>query len=80
MFDGLDEVNYYREQIIDLINKIDDSFNYLFNMSLLNLTKEKLVELKEQYNNKKTELDTIFNTSIENMWLTDLNELNKRLK
>jgi DNA topoisomerase-2 len=62
------------------IIRIEESFNYLFNMSLLSLTNEKLVELKESYNNKKIEIDNITGISVENMWLTDLKDLKSKLR
>jgi len=69
------------EKMIELaISKVDDSFNYLLNMSLLSLSNEKLKELKETYNNKKIEIETLTNTSIKQLWLKDLNELYKKMK
>ena len=69
------------EKMIELgIVKMDDSFNYLLNMSLLSLSNEKLNELKEIYNQKKTEIETLTNTTIKQLWLKDLNDLYKKLK
>lgn len=62
------------------ISKMENSFNYLLNMSLLSLTNEKLLELKKIYADKKTEIDELTNTTIKQMWLKDLNELYKKLK
>jgi len=62
------------------IKKIDDNYNYLFNMSLLSLTKEKLLELKKLYNDKKIEINILNSTSIKNIWLSELNILFKKLK
>jgi len=59
--------------------KIDDSYDYLLNMSIYSLTKEKIIELKEQYEKKKVELEEIKNTEITKMWLSDLKELKKSL-
>lgn len=61
------------------IIKIDDSYNYLLNMSLLSLTNEKLKELKNIYDNKKSEIDILKTTSIEQMWLKELNILFKKI-
>ena len=69
------------EKMMELnIQKIDDSFNYLLNMSLLSLTKEKLIELKKYYTDKKTEIDILKNTSIKQIWLKELNILFKSFK
>lgn len=61
------------------IIKINDKYDYLLNMPMYNITKEyytklkeKLKELKEQYNNIK-------NISIEDMWINDLNILIKKI-
>ena len=61
------------------ISKMDDSFNYLLNMSLLSLTTEKLAELKKIYADKKSEIEELTKTSIKQLWLKDLNELYKKL-
>ena len=62
------------------ISKMDGNFNYLLNMSLLSLTKEKLLELKKIYTDKKTEIDNLIKTSIKQIWLKELNALYKKLK
>jgi len=68
------------EKMLELeLSKIEDSYNYLLNMSLLSLTNEKLLELKKIYNEKKIEIDTLTKISIEKMWLDDLNKLYKKL-
>lgn len=59
--------------------KIDDSFNYLLNLPIYSLTKEKMIELKELFNSKKLELDEIKNTDIDKLWLNDLKNLKKLL-
>jgi len=62
------------------IEKTENSYNYLLNMTLISLTTEKLSELKEQYTRKKEEIDILKTTSIEKLWLTDLGELYKKIK
>lgn len=57
---------------IDKIIKVQDSFDYLLNMSLISLTKERMEKLKEEIITLKEELTQIENTSIEQMWLYDL--------
>lgn len=61
------------------ISKIDNSYSYLLNMSLISLSYEKLIELKKLYTDKKTEIEELKKTSIKQMWLKDLNELYKKL-
>jgi len=69
------------EKMIELnISKMDGSFNYLLNMSLLSLTNEKLMELKKIYTDKKIEIDLLTKTSIKQIWLKDLNDLYEKLK
>ncbi len=69
------------EKMIELgIVKMDDSYSYLLNMSLLSLSNEKLAELKKTYNDKKIEIDLLTKTTIKQLWLSDLNDLYKKLK
>jgi DNA topoisomerase-2 len=60
--------------------KIDDSFNYLLNMSIYSLTTEKILELQENLNNKNIEINNVSVISPENMWINDLTELSKKIK
>ena len=68
----------------DLVNlnllKVNDSFAYLLNMSIISLTKEKLVELKEEFDKSKEKWKNLNDTTIENIWLSELDELKKKLK
>jgi len=65
-------------QIIKMkIDKWNDSYDYLLNLPLINLSKEKLLELKNQFEKKKEELEKITSTTIEKMWTDDLNNLKK---
>jgi len=69
------------ENMINLkIQKIDDSFNYLLNMSLLSLTQEKLIDLKEIFNKKKEEINILIKTTTKQIWLKELNNLFKAIK
>lgn len=69
------------EKMIEIgISKMDGSFNYLLNMSLISLTNEKLTELKKIYKDKKIEIDELTKTSIKQLWLKDLNNLYKKIK
>lgn len=62
---------------IQYINKQNDSYDYLLNMPMSSITKEKYMKLKETIKNLKAELDTIKSLTIEDMWKTDLTELAK---
>lgn len=57
------------------LDRIEDSYNYLVNMSLLSLTNEKLLELKISYDKKKEEIQTIIDTTPAQMWIVDLKKL-----
>jgi DNA topoisomerase II len=53
-------------------NKINDSYDYLLNMPIYSLTKEKIEELFEKSKAKKKELNEICSQKIQDMWLLDL--------
>jgi len=67
-------------QIIKMkIDKYNDSYDYLLNLPLINLSKEKLEELQTSKIEKTRELEKIKSTSIEKMWIEDLIVLKKML-
>ncbi len=51
------------------------SYDYLVGMPMWTLTQEKIDELESNYNEKKQELDTYKNKTIESLWLEELNIL-----
>jgi len=55
----------------------DISYNYLLSMPLYNLTSEKIDELKKQEEEKQTEYDTLNNMTPEQIWLKELDKLEK---
>jgi DNA topoisomerase-2 len=59
-------------------NNNKESYDYLLSMELYNLTFEKIEELKKQENEKQTEYNNLNKTTIENMWLNELNILEKK--
>jgi len=61
------------------IDKWNDSFDYLLNLPLIQLSKEKLEEIQNLFNKKKEEIENIKSTPIEKMWTDDLNDLKKLL-
>ena len=82
--DDLDLKNKKRsiieKSMLDLkLEKVDDSFDYLLNMNFLSLSNEKLHDLKNSYENKKKEISVIEETTIEQMWFTDLENVKKML-
>lgn len=58
---------------------INDSYDYLLNMPLWNLTKEKWDNINETVKKKEDELKKLIETSIEEMWTKDLTNLKKKL-
>jgi len=61
-------------------DKIDDSFDYLLQMPIYNLTKEKYEDLLKQINNNRTELEEIKKLIPLEMYKNDLIILKKALK
>ena len=59
----------------DKIIKINDSYNYLLNMSIQSLTKEKMKALEEIIKAKKAKLKLIKDTSESDMWIEDLSNI-----
>jgi DNA topoisomerase-2 len=62
------------------IDKIDDSYDYLLRMPIYSLTKELYDKLKEDYKNKKLEIESVQKTESRDMYKSDLVELKKKLK
>ena len=52
-------------------------YNYLVNIPLYHLTEEKIKELQETINNIQQKYDTLYNSSIEDIWLSELDTLEK---
>lgn len=61
----------------DKIKPIDGSYEYLLQMPIYQLTFERMEELKKQIEEGKEEYKKTRDTSIQDMWLTDLKELQK---
>lgn len=66
-------------QKIPKIIMVDNSYDYLLHIPIYQVTTEKMAELKKEITEKKAEYDSIKNTTIEAMWLKDLQELKKVL-
>ena len=78
-------VNNVKKEVIikwleeNKFEKIDDSYNYLLNMPIYSLTNERYMELMKNAKDKKEELDLIKEKEPKEMYITDLNELKKKL-
>jgi hypothetical protein len=57
-----------------------DSYDYLINISLISLSKEKLEELKQSYDKIKLEIDRINSLTENDMWISELEDLKKKIK
>ena len=57
---------------MDKVIKLDDKYDYLLNMSIRSLTKERMQKLLESIKNLKLDLDTLNKTSVQKMWLDEL--------
>lgn len=66
------------EKINDII-KQNDSYNYLLNMSLSSITKEKMEELKNEIKELKEKIKDLKSTDEKTMWLNDLQVIKKIL-
>jgi DNA topoisomerase-2 len=76
----IDVKNIPKQQIIDTLNergydKVDGEYDYLLSMKIYSLTKEKYNELCLKLETKTRERDTLINTTIYEMWLRELDEL-----
>jgi DNA topoisomerase-2 len=60
--------------------EIDGSYNYLLNMPIHSLTKERFEELLKEEGNKKTELEIIKATDHKDMYMKDLLTLKQMIK
>ena len=62
------------------IKKINNDYDYLIKMPLYSLSQDKIDELTNELGKNKSEYDSIYAKSIENMWLEELSTLKERLK
>lgn len=71
------------EIISDLIkqnfDKIEDSYDYLLNMPIYNLTKEKYDEILDKIKKLKVELGEVKKSDTKEWYINELNELQKKL-
>ena len=62
------------------IEMIDGSYDYLLRMPIYSLTKEMFEKLKEDFSNKKDEIEKLKLVDPKDMYLEDLSELKKKVK
>jgi DNA topoisomerase-2 len=83
---GVIELKAKEEEIINTIKTIDGivevegSYNYLLNMPVRNLTKEKMAELQNKINGLKEEYLNLENMNVKDIWLSEIEDLYKLLK
>ena len=58
---------------IDKIIKVENTYDYLLNMSIRSLTKERMEKLMGQIKDQKSALDVVKISTLNEMWLTELN-------
>jgi DNA topoisomerase-2 len=62
------------------IDMIDGSYDYLLRMPIYSLTKEMFEKLKDDFSNKKDEIEKLKLVEPKDMYLDDLSELKKKVK
>ena len=75
---SLDNIEKQLSEIKNII-KINDSYEYLLNMPIHSITKERYMKLKESIKELKTEYDNIKELSLESLWINDLEKLLKTI-
>jgi len=81
----LEVKNVLKEKLIsnlDLLkfDKIDDGYEYLLRMPIWSLTKEMFEKLKQDFSDKKEEMEKLNLIDPKDMYLNDLSELKRKLK
>lgn len=64
--------------ILKDFDTVNDSFNYLITMSMNSVTKKNVEKLMNEEKEKQVELETIQSTTIQQMWLKELNALQEK--
>ena len=67
-------INMLEEKEYDIING-DDEFKYLVKMPMDSVSEENVAKLLKEHGNKQDELERVKATSIQQMWLQELSEL-----
>jgi DNA topoisomerase-2 len=58
-------------KIVDIIKR-DESYDYLLNMPIHSLTKERMDKLLQEIKDKKSELDTLKKTKPQDLWINEM--------
>ncbi len=64
---------------LDRIITVEGTYDYLLRMPVYSLTKDKMEELKEYIQKLKTDLEKTKETSVAEMWVNDIIELEKHI-
>ena len=67
------------QELLKSYMKVDNSYNYLIKMSMDSVSEENVKSLKKEYDTKTKELVELQKITIENMWLKELDILEKVL-
>lgn len=75
--DTIDLRRKTEEQVNNMLSEhsyetIGDNYNYLTDMKMSSVCNENVINLNNKYAEKEIELENLMNTSIENMWLNEL--------
>lgn len=76
---SVENINSQLEKIKE-ISKIDEKYDYLLAMRIASMTKEKLAELKENIVKTKNYVRELETKTVEEIWISELNEFQKILK
>ena len=62
------------------LEKVDDSYGYLLNMSIMSFTMDKIHDLKDEYDRMKEKMKKLEQTPETAIWLSELQELKTKIK
>ena len=82
-----DQLTVYKVPKQQIINKltelkfiqVDNSYNYLLNLSVTSFTMEMITKLEETIQTLTTKLNNVKQTSEKQMWINDLEEIEQLL-
>jgi DNA topoisomerase-2 len=75
-----------KAELVSLLNEMKfsrdehDSYDYLLNLPLSSLTRDRVAALRDDFNKTQDEYNVLFNLTPQQLWLHDLNQLEKHLK
>ena len=86
VIDGDITINKKSRDVVEIdiekhkLDKVEDSYGYLLNMSIMSFTKDRLQELKDEYDKLKEKLKKLEQTPESSIWLSELQELKSKIK